>query len=87
MPIISSFYGIIIQMYFKDEKKHHLPHFHAEYAEYSAVFDFKGNLIDGTLPKKKINLIVAWAEIHEEELEAAWKAIKMGEIIKIEGLK
>ena len=87
MPIISSFYGIIIQMYFRDEGKHKTPHFHAEYAEYSAVFDLKGKRIDGKMPRKKINLIVAWAQIHEEELAAAWKAIKMGEVIKIEGLK
>lgn len=29
MPLISSFFGIIIKMYFRDEDKHHKPHFHA----------------------------------------------------------
>ena len=26
MPVISMFYGIIVQMYFVDDKQHHLPH-------------------------------------------------------------
>ena len=33
MPIISSFYGILIKMYFGD---HYPPHFHADYNEFSA---------------------------------------------------
>lgn len=33
MPVISSFYGILIKMYFGD---HVPPHFHAEYAEFAA---------------------------------------------------
>ena len=33
MPQISSFYGIVIAMYFLD---HGQPHFHAEHAEHSA---------------------------------------------------
>jgi hypothetical protein len=33
MPTISMFYGIIISMEFFDDKKHHTPHLHAEYAE------------------------------------------------------
>jgi Domain of unknown function (DUF4160) len=33
VPRISSFYGIVIAMYYRD---HHPPHFHAIYAEYEA---------------------------------------------------
>jgi hypothetical protein len=36
MPIISTFYGIIIQMYWHD---HSPPHFHARYAEEQVVID------------------------------------------------
>ena len=36
MPTISMFYGILILMYFYDNKKHNCPHIHAEYAEYEA---------------------------------------------------
>jgi hypothetical protein len=32
MPTISMFYGIIVRMYALDNKQHHLPHIHVEYA-------------------------------------------------------
>lgn len=38
MPVISSFYGILIKMYFGD---HLPPHFHAEYAEFSAQISIR----------------------------------------------
>lgn len=31
MPAISMFYGIIIYMYFMDNKQHHKPHIQAKY--------------------------------------------------------
>ncbi|OYY62929.1 MAG: hypothetical protein B7Y51_07265, partial [Burkholderiales bacterium 28-67-8] len=37
MPILSMFYGIVVYMYFYDNKKHNVPHFHVEYAEHAAV--------------------------------------------------
>lgn len=39
MPVISSFFGIIIRMYYQE---HGIPHFHAEYQGQFAVFTFKG---------------------------------------------
>ena len=53
MPIISDFYGIIIRMYFKDNEKHKLPHLHANYNEYTAIFDLNGNIIDGKIPNSQ----------------------------------
>jgi hypothetical protein len=38
MPTISTFYGILIQMFWKD---HAPPHFHALYAEEEALFDIR----------------------------------------------
>jgi hypothetical protein len=32
------FDGIIIRMYYADDKQHHVPHIHAEFAEMRAVF-------------------------------------------------
>ena len=37
MPILSMFYGIIIRMYYADNKQHHVPHIHAEYGDDKAV--------------------------------------------------
>ena len=70
MPEISSFYGIIIYMYFNE---HNPPHFHVKYNGEFSVFDFEGNLIEGDLPFAKQKLVTAWAEIHKEELQANWE--------------
>jgi Domain of unknown function (DUF4160) len=41
MPIISTFFGIIIRRYFGD---HNPPHFHVEFQGEKATFDFNGQL-------------------------------------------
>ena len=71
MPTISMFYGIIIRMYNNGE--HNPPHFHAEYQGHKAVFDMDGELMEGAMPKRQIKMIVAWAEIHHDELLANWE--------------
>lgn len=78
MPTISMFYGITIRMYNGD---HNPPHFHACYQGDEAEFDFDGNIIKGKLPRKQIKLILAWAELHKEELLANWELIKSKEAI------
>ena len=72
MPVISSFYGILIKMYFGD---HTPPHFHAEYAEFSAQIAI-GNfaIINGYLPPKAMALVIEWATLHKEELLNNWQA-------------
>ncbi len=37
MPSLSTFYGIIVYMYFMDNKQHHIPHIHVKYQEYEVV--------------------------------------------------
>lgn len=87
MPEISRFYGIIIRMFFKD---HLPPHFHAEYGEHSAQIGINdGEIVEGSLPRKALRLVQAWAEIHKDELMDNYKqSLKEGGIIsKIEPLK
>ena len=31
------FYGVVVYMYFYDVQRHYMPHFHVEYAEFTAV--------------------------------------------------
>ncbi|MCI8759825.1 MAG: DUF4160 domain-containing protein [Clostridia bacterium] len=38
MPVISQFYGIIIQMFFDEEGKHHQKHIHIRYNEQGEFF-------------------------------------------------
>ena len=89
MPTISMFYGIIIYMFSFDNKKHHSPHIHANYADYDAVIGIdNGLIIEGELPKKKLKLVQAWIEIHQEALMADWKlAINGQQPFKIDPLK
>jgi len=89
MPILSMFYGIIVRMYFMDNKEHHYPHIHAECAGDRAVFNIKdGEILAGKLPQAKIRLVQAWIEIHREELVADWElALNGEEVFKIEPLK
>jgi hypothetical protein len=83
------FYGIIIRMYFMDDKQHHVPHIHAEYAGARAVFStVDGALLAGELSSGKTRLVQAWIEIHREELMADWQlAVNGEEVFKIEPLK
>lgn len=37
MPVLSMFYGIIVSMYFLDNKRHKLPHLHVKYQEHEVV--------------------------------------------------
>ncbi|MCU1245290.1 MAG: hypothetical protein JWN02_1200 [Acidobacteria bacterium] len=46
MPIISTFFGILIRMYFDD---HAPPHFHAEHHGREAVIDFEGRILAGEM--------------------------------------
>ena len=88
MPIISNFYGIIIRMYFKDNEKHKLPHLHANYNEYTGIFDFKGNLIDGEIPNNQKKIVQEWITIHYKELNELWDLLVEGkEGFKIDPLK
>lgn len=78
MPIISNFYGIIIRMYFKDNEKHKIPHLHANYNEYTAIFDLNGNIIDGKIPNSQKKIVQAWIEIHNRELNNLWDLLVEG---------
>ena len=89
MPVICMFYGLIVYMYFMDNKKHHLPHIHVAYQDEEAIISIPdGKLLEGNLPSNKLKLIEAWIEIHKEELMADWKlAVSGNAVFKIDPLK
>ena len=66
MPTISQFFGIVIQMFWRE----HAPsHFHALYAEHEALIDIRTlELIGGSLPRRALSLTNEWAIEHREEL-------------------
>jgi hypothetical protein len=85
MPIVSTFFGIIIRMYFGD---HSPPHFHAEYQGERAAVDFNGNIIAGQISSKRAcKLISEWTQLHKDKLMLNWKNIEEGQsLFRIEPL-
>ncbi len=79
MPTLSMFYGIIIRMFYAP-REHNPPHIHVYYQEYRAIIDLiEGNILDGEVPSRQMKLVIAWIEIHREELLADWKLCQNGE--------
>ena len=73
MPRISSFYGIVIKMYFDEDRHGGRPHFHATYGGDEAVFDIESlELIAGGLSRRALKLVLEWARAHQEELRENW---------------
>lgn len=89
MPVISMFYGIIVSMYFLDNRQHKMPHIHAKYQDSEAVLSIpEGELLDGSLPPAKLRLVSAWIEIHRDDLMANWELAVTGQqLYKIDPLR
>jgi len=74
------FFGIVIYMYFMDNKQHNKPHIHARYQGNEAVFTIPdGELLEGNIPNSKVRLVQAWIELHKDELIANWELTLSGE--------
>ena len=88
MPTLSMFLGILIKMHWNDTGQHNLPHFHAYYGDFEAVFGLDGEIISGSFPRKQSAYVRAWALMHEDELTANWKLAVNGEaLFRIEPLR
>ena len=89
MATLSMFYGIIISMFYGDNRQHKLPHIHAQYQNFEAVISISdGTVLAGNLPAKKMQLVKAWIILHEEDLMANWDlATHENNIFRIEPLK
>lgn len=79
MPEISRFLGIIIRMYYKE---HSPAHFHAEYNNYEIIVNIEDGVIEGKFPKRALNAVIEWYEIHKEELKANWELAQRKEPLK-----
>ncbi len=72
--MISTFYGIIIQMYWCD---YALPHFHTRYTRYvgqQIVIDIRTlETLKGTMSPRAHSLILEWTREHRVELMEGWE--------------
>ncbi len=80
MPVISTFFGIVIRMFYRE---HGIPHFHAEYQGQQATFTFAGEVLAGTIRSRTaLRLIREWALAHRAELEVNWVRARTGEALE-----
>lgn len=86
MPTICRFFGISIVMYFDD---HGFPHFHARDASGHAKIRIdEVEVIDSAMQTRQLRLVLAWAELHQEELLENWQRARAGEtLLDIEPLR
>ncbi len=80
MPTISMFYGIIVTIYYKDISRHNIPHIHVRYQGKKASISIEdGTVLAGDFPAKQLRLVLAWVDIHKDELFADWELAVSGE--------
>ena len=80
MPVISTFFGIVIRMFYHE---HGVQHFHAEHQGQQASFLFSGDLLAGEIRSAVARRLIAeWAALHRGELEANWAKMKTGHTLQ-----
>lgn len=84
MPVLSSFYGITIKMYFR-QTEHNPPHFHASYAGYNAIISINDlKVLDGKLPPKAMLLVSEWTVMNRDKLIEIWNTQNFEKIAPLE---
>lgn len=66
MSALSMFFGIVVYMYRELGGKHKLPHDHAMFSGDEIVVSLEGEILEGSIPKSKLKLFLAWMEIHKD---------------------
>ena len=80
VPIISTFFGIVIRMYYQE---HEPAHFHADYQGQQATFLLTGEILAGVIRSGTARrLIRDWAAEHRGELAANWAKMKAGQALE-----
>ena len=63
-------------MYFQ-QSEHNPPHIHAIYGEYTGAINIQtGQLIEGDLPSRALNLIQEWLKLNRNEVLEIWNTQK-----------
>lgn len=80
MPRISSFYGIVIYLYYDEARHEGRPHFHAVYRGHEGSIDMRNReVIAGSLPTRALRMVHEWGELHETELLEDWERARLGQ--------
>lgn len=66
MPQVSTFFGIVIWMYYND---HQPPHFHAQYGgEEVLILIGSGDILQGKIGRRALRSVQEWEELRRTEL-------------------
>jgi hypothetical protein len=59
------------------------PHFHARHADGSAKVRIDTlEVIESTLARRQLRFVLAWAELHQQELLENWRLARAGERLR-----
>lgn len=73
------FFGIIVRMYY-GPKEHNPTHIHVHYQNEIIVINIENcEIMECSIPPKQLRMVLAWIEIHKDELLADWKLCQNGE--------
>lgn len=54
-------------------RDHNPPHIYAQYGDYAITVDINRLVIEGRFPKRALNLVLEWVELHRDELLEDWE--------------
>ena len=84
MPVVARFYGILIKRYFS-QSEYGVPHFHALYGEFNAVFVIDTlEMLEGDLPARAQRLVKEWAAQYQKELRDMWDRQEFRQLPELE---
>jgi hypothetical protein len=52
--------------------EHNPPHFHVKYGEYRATITIADGIVKGSFPRRALNLVFEWLDLHRAELMENW---------------
>jgi len=86
--VLSLFYGIVIRMK-RTPKETSQPHIHADFQGSTARITLNPiEITQSNLPTRQERLVLAWVEIHQDDLLANWNLVNNGQTpVTIDGLK
>jgi len=80
MPEVSRFFGIVVRMFFDE---HPPPHFHADYAEFTAVIGIQPiEVLQTSLPSRALSMVLEWAARNQRGLQDNWERLSSGQSVE-----
>lgn len=72
MPTTLMFCGIVVMIHCEDTRRNHKPHVYVRCQGKKAAIAIENcKVFAGNFPPKQLHLVLAWIEIHEEQLMAS----------------